>query len=242
MGSELRLTAFIDVDDTLIDTQAAKAELDRRMHALAGNEGCARWWSLYEAVRADAGVVDIPLTLARFAAERPATTMGERAAFAELFMRFPFREFVYEGAFDAIAHLRSFATVAILSDGDPVYQTAKIIRSGLAEAVEGFVFVHRDKVAHLAGACAALPADRYVMIDDKPRVLERVRAELGARVMTVFVRQGRYAARVPGGMWSGASLTVDGIADVALLTRETLAGEEVGPDDPGPVGSSIAAR
>ncbi len=37
------------------------------------------------------------------------------------------------------------------------------------------------------------PADRYVLIDDKLRILAAVKDIWGARVTTVFPRQGQYA-------------------------------------------------
>ena len=38
-----------------------------------------------------------------------------------------------------------------------------------------------------------MPADLYVLVDDKPRILVAVKAALRERVVTVHVRQGKYA-------------------------------------------------
>ncbi|MDQ3411960.1 MAG: hypothetical protein M3509_07545, partial [Chloroflexota bacterium] len=57
-----RTTFFLDVDNTLIDNDAAKAELQRRLDDLLGLVEAARFWATYEAVRAETGVVNIPLT------------------------------------------------------------------------------------------------------------------------------------------------------------------------------------
>lgn len=211
MSATPATTYLVDVDDTLIDTATVKAEMDHRLLELLGDDGRAHWWATYEAVRDEAGVVDIGRTLARFGAGE---SRGIRIAIADIFLRFPFAAHLHANAIEVLTHLRDRGAVAIFSDGDPTYQTPKIIRSGLASAVEGFVFVYRDKVAHLAEVFAALPADRYVVIDDKPKVLSRVRADHRETVTTVLVRQGRYAADLPDGRWSGADVTVAAIGDL----------------------------
>src|SRR5918999_416066 len=66
MATPPRLTFLIDIDNTLIDNDAAKDEMAARLRDLLGEEGTERFWTLYEAVRRDTGMVNIPLTLARF--------------------------------------------------------------------------------------------------------------------------------------------------------------------------------
>ena len=212
----VRTTSLIDVDNTLLDNDAAKVEIDRRLADLLGNDGRAAFWVAYEAVRAEQGVVDIPRTIARAVAER-----GDRAAhrpLAELLMTFPFRDFIYPGALELLTELRVHGPVVILSDGDPVFQPVKIARSGLARAVDGYVLVFPHKEEHLLELAAAFPADRFLLIDDKPTVIERMteRAhELGAPLETILVRQGKYAAQVDAD-WPVATRIVDSIADVRV--------------------------
>jgi hypothetical protein len=211
----VRITSLIDVDNTLIDNDAAKVEIDRRLDALLGDTGSDRFWAVYEEVRAEFGVVDIPRAIARTL--RPDRPLADRVALAELFMRFPFREFVFPGALDLITALRARGSVVILSDGDPVFQPAKIHQSGLADAVDGHVLVFAHKEEHLLEIGAAFPADCFLLIDDKPGVIERMRAragELPAPLRSVLVRQGKYAAEVPPGEWPGADYTAPAIADV----------------------------
>ena len=38
-----------------------------------------------------------------------------------------------------------------------------------------------------------IPAERYVLVDDKPRILAATKDRLGARLVTVHVCQGKYA-------------------------------------------------
>lgn len=186
-----RLTFFLDIDNTLLNNDAAKAEMDRQLACLLGEEGAADLWRIYEAIRAEETIVDIPSTIARYVESR--RDDGQRFALAELFMTFDFARFVYPDAFAALKHLQNFGTTAILSDGDPVYQTAKIYRSGLAAAVDGKAIVYPHKETHLTEITAAYPADHYFFIDDKPAVLEKILQSRRKHLSTVFIRQGKYA-------------------------------------------------
>jgi hypothetical protein len=215
----VRTTSLIDVDNTLLDNDAAKVEIDRRLDGLLGKRGSDQFWTAYEAVRAEQGVVDIPRAIARAVAE-----IGDRSIhrpLAELFMTFPFRDFIYPGALDLLRELRAHGPVVILSDGDPVFQPVKIARAGLATAVDGFVLVFPHKEEHLPELAAAFPADRFVLIDDKPAVIERMteRAhELGAPLETILVRQGKYAAQA-GEDWAVATRTVRTISDARAVVK-----------------------
>ena len=201
----MELTVLFDVDNTLLDNDRAKRALDAGLEALLGADGAARFWDHYEAIRAETGMVNIPLTMARYDAgldegegtTDPAARRRQRFALADLLMGLPYQEFLFPGALDAIAHAQTFARVAILSEGDPTFQPSKIWRAGLDHAVDGNVLVFDHKVAHLAEVVAAFPADHYVLVEDKPSILRETRAELGEGVTTVFVRQGKYADVVP---------------------------------------------
>ena len=215
----MRTTSLIDVDNTLLDNDAAKVELRRRVVALLGERGNDRFWSAYEAVRAELGVVDIPRTIARTVAAL--TDRAVHRPLAELFMTFPFSDYIYPGALETLTFLRTLGPVVILSDGDPVFQPVKIARSGLATAVDGYVLVFPHKEEHLLELAAAFPADRFLLIDDKPMVIERMTAraaELGAPLETILVRQGSYAARI-GADWAVATHAVDAIGDVPAVVE-----------------------
>jgi len=226
-----RLTFLLDVDNTLLDNDGAKADLAARLRALLGEEGERRFWEIYEAVRRERGMVNIPLTLARYEAEGGLMVAGcpppeegaerERCfALADLLMGFPYDRFLFPGALDAIAYLRRLGRVAILSDGDPTFQPSKIWRAGLDNVVDGAVLVFDHKEDHLDEVVAAFPADHFVLVDDKPDILTAVRARLRLPLTTVLLRRGRYAAALPPGPWPGADITLDAIADLTTLTAE----------------------
>lgn len=215
-----RITFLLDVDNTLLDNDSAKSELDRRIREAVGDERAERFWIAYEEIRAETSVVSYPLTLARFWREaNPSATVAEKAALADVVMEFPYADFLYPDAMKAIAHLRRLGRVAVLSDGDPAYQPSKISRAGIDEAVDGFVLVYGHKEDHLEEITAAFPADHYVLVEDKPDSLTKVRAELrDVGFSGVLVRQGKYAASVDAG-WAGAEIMLEHIGDLCRLDR-----------------------
>ena len=89
-------------------------------------------------------------------------------------------------------HVKQWGKAVVLSDGDVVFQPLKVERSGIAEAVEGvLIYIHKEQ--ELEDVERRFPADHYVLIDDKLRILAEVKKIWGAKVTTVFPRQGHYA-------------------------------------------------
>lgn len=216
-----RLTTLFDVDNTLVDNDRAKEELSARIATLLGAAGERRFWEEYEAVRRETGMVNIPLQLARFGealAVDPELDDAERRrrrfALADLVMGFPYREYLYPGALEAVRRARSFGQVAVLSEGDATFQPHKIWRTGLDGEVDGNVLVFDRKLEHLDEMTAAFPADHYILVEDKPDVLAHVKRRLGPRVTTVLVRQGKYA-NVPLEDEPAPDLVLASIAELA---------------------------
>ena len=196
-----RVTFFFDVDNTLIDNDRAKADLSAGIAALLGEAGERGFWEEYETVRRETGMVNIPLQLARFGTRLDADPeIAEadrrrlRFALADLVMGFPYRDYLYPGAIEAVRHARGLGTAAVLSEGDATFQPHKIWRTGLDPEVDGNVLVFDRKLEHLDEMTAAYPADRYVLVEDKPDILAYVKQKLGAQVVTVLVRQGKYGS------------------------------------------------
>ena len=103
----------------------------------------------------------------------------------------------------------------ILSDGDVVFQPRKVERSGLWEAFESRVLIYVHKEQELADVEAKYPADHYVMIDDKLRLLTAIKKSWGPRVTTVFPRQGHYAMDAHTvAAYPPADITVERIGDL----------------------------
>ena len=92
-----------------------------------------------------------------------------------------------------LKRLRRWGPTVILSDGDIVFQPRKVERSGIFGVVEGHVLIYIHKEEALDDVERRYPADHYVLVDDKPRILAAVKAAWGDRVTTVLPRQGQFA-------------------------------------------------
>lgn len=202
-----RVTFLFDVDNTLIDNDRAKIALSARIGALLGERGERRFWELYEEVRRDRGLVNIPLLLARYGEELEADPGLDanarrrlRFALADVVMEFPYKEYLFPGALEAVRAARALGPVALLSEGDATFQPHKIWRTGLDPEVDGNVLVFDRKLEHLDELAAAYPADHYVLVEDKPDILAAVKKAWGPRVTTVLVRQGKYANAISTGI------------------------------------------
>jgi FMN phosphatase YigB (HAD superfamily) len=128
---------------------------------------------------------------------------------------YPFANRLYPGSLDVIERFRSWGQTVILSDGDVVFQPRKIERSGIFEAVDGHVLIYIHKEEALDEVERRYPAEHYVLLDDKPRILGAVKKIWGDRVTTIFPRQGQYAHDPKAvAAYPSADLTVKRIGDL----------------------------
>jgi FMN phosphatase YigB (HAD superfamily) len=117
-----------------------------------------------------------------------------------------------------VNHVKQFGKPVILSDGDVVFQPHKIWRSGLYDAFDGNVLIYVHKELELADVEQRYPADHYVLVDDKLRLLTAFKRIWGTRVTTVFPRQGHYALdQKIISEYPAADYTIDSIGDLRKL-------------------------
>jgi len=97
-----------------------------------------------------------------------------------------------------------------------VFQPRKVYRSGIFEAVNGRVLIYVHKEEALADVERRYPADHYVMVDDKLRILAALKKAWGDRVTTVFPRQGKFAndPKLLAAFPDSADVSVAGISDL----------------------------
>jgi FMN phosphatase YigB (HAD superfamily) len=186
-----RIIFLFDVDNTLLDNDAVQANLKKHLAENYGNAARDRYWTILEELRTELGYVDYLGALERFRLEemhRP-----DVLRMSSWLVDYPFAQHLYPGALDAIRHVQRWGTAVILSDGDAVFQPRKVEKSGLWQAVDNHVLIYIHKEQELADVERLYPADRYVLIDDKLRILAAVKKIWGEKVTTVFVRQGHYA-------------------------------------------------
>ena len=130
-------------------------------------------------------------------------------------MDYPFADRLYPAALDVVKRLRNWGQTVVLSDGDVVFQPRKVERSGLFGAVDGHVLIYIHKEDMLEDVERRFPAQRYVMVDDKIRILFAMKAIWNERVTTVFAKQGHYA-HDPSivGAYPPADVSIDRIDDL----------------------------
>lgn len=213
------LVFLLDVDNTLLNNDKVKKDFDAHLQAELGPELTQRFWELYEEVRHEKSVIDIPETLRRLREETPLSKMDEQTYdhVVSIFENYPFFQALYPHTLETLAHLRTLGLTVIASDGDRFFQAEKIFHSNLAEAVEGRVLIYTHKQEHLDEIMRLYPADRYAMVDDKPEILADSKALLDNNLTTVFVHQGKYAAHeLPANFTP--DISVDHIADLRSYT------------------------
>ena len=188
-----RDTVFLlDVDNTLLDNDRFATDLSKQLEQAFGVVESLRYWEIYKELRKQLGYADYLATLQTF-------RMGldddpDMLQMSQFLLEYPFEKRLYPGALDAIAHLHKLGLPIVLSDGDVVFQPRKIQRSGIWDAVEGRVLIYLHKELMLVAMQQRFPAQHYVMVDDKPRLLSAMKLVMGDKLTTIFVRQGHYAA------------------------------------------------
>jgi FMN phosphatase YigB (HAD superfamily) len=190
------LDFLIDVDNTLIDNDFVKSDLDEHIKVEMGDTITNRFWKLYEQAREESGVVNIPLALKWLREQTTLSELGEQTYLHvhSLFDNYPFFNALYPHTLETLRSLRTLGLTVIVSDGDLYFQAEKIFNSAIAETVEGRVLIYTHKQEHLQEIMKQYPADKYAMIDDKPQILAESKLILGNKLTTVFVQQGKYAA------------------------------------------------
>jgi len=205
---------LVDVDNTLLDNDRIQDDLKRHLEREFGALCRDRYWAILEALFVELGYRDYLGALQRYRTEHPHDV--HLVAMSSYLVDYPFANRLYPGSLDVLEKLRASGPTVILSDGDVVFQPRKVQRSGIWEAVEGHVLIYIHKEEELDDVARRYPAQHYVLVDDKPRILAAVKEAWGERVTTIFPRQGQYARDAKA--YRPADLTVERIGD--LLTHD----------------------
>ena len=183
---------LVDVDNTLLNNDLFQHELKTHIQARLGPAIRDRYWAIQDELFHSGGYRDYLGAFQQLRAE-----YGDEPGvlwLASFVLAFPYETLLFPGAMAVLARLQTLGRVVLLTDGDAVFQPLKLHRSGLMEAVgpeHAMIAVHKEQA--LAEVERRFPADRYVLIDDKLRLLTAVKRVWADRVTTVFPRQGQFA-------------------------------------------------
>src|SRR5712672_2120559 len=168
-----RIVFLFDVDNTLLDNDTVITDLSAHLEHEVGSEHERRYWAIFEGLRTELGYADYLGALQRYRSEYPHDP-GTLAA-SRFLMNYPFASRLFPGALHVIEHVKRWGAAVLLTDGDVVFQPRKIDRSLLYAAFDGRVLIYVHKETELADVEARYPADHYVMVDDKLRILDAMK-------------------------------------------------------------------
>lgn len=207
-------TVFLfDVDNTLLDNDRVTADLRRFLDREVGVERSGNYWEIFEELRTELGYADYLGALQRYRMQCPYDS--HLLAVSTYLINYPFANRLFPNSLDVIEKCSQIGKVVILTDGDVVFQPRKIERSGLFEAVGGNILIYIHKEHELEDVERRYPAKKYVLVDDKIRILTAIKDIWGDRVTTVFPRQGHYALDTEHvAKYPAADITVERIGDI----------------------------
>lgn len=160
MPTDNHTVFLLDVDNTLLDNDQVVADLHDYFACEFGLEARDRNWAIFEELRQEIGYADYLGALQRYRQEHLHDPRLLRMS--SFLVDYPFPERLFHRSLDVIRHLKTQGQVAILSDGDAVFQLHKLERAGIRDAVDGNVLIYIHKEEMLADVEWHYPANRYV--------------------------------------------------------------------------------
>ena len=212
---------LLDVDNTLLDNDTAVKDYLTEIRRTVSPEASGRYWEIFQNLAKETGYADYLGALQRYRLE----DMHDPKLLhvSSYLLDYEFAERLFPYAVKVVRYLNARGTVVILTDGDVVFQPRKIVRAGLWDAVAGRVLIYIHKEQELDEVEQRFPAQHYVMVDDKLRILAAIKEQWRERVTTVFVEQGHYASD-PNivAAYPHADVTLTHIADLLEYEVDSL--------------------
>jgi hypothetical protein len=216
-----KIVFLFDVDNTLLDNDRVSKDLRVFLEKEVGEKRSNHYWEIFEDLRNELGYADYLGALQLYRIENPYDS--HLLAVSTYLVNYPFANRLFPNSLDVLEYCRQFGKVVILTDGDVVFQPRKVERSGLLEAVEKNVLIYIHKEQELHDVERRYPAEHYVLVDDKIRILTAIKKVWGAKVTTIFPRQGHYAFdEKEVGKYPAADITIERIGDLMNFTPEQL--------------------
>lgn len=224
MATPFDIVTLFDCDNTLLNNDYVVADLREHLEREFGPRNRDRYWEIFETLRKELGYADYLGALQRY--RLGANNDPRLLKMSSFLVDYPFADRLFPGSLNVIEHFSRYGPTVILSDGDVVFQPRKIQRSGLWDAVGGRVLIYIHKESMLDDVEERYPAQHYVMVDDKLRILAEMKKVWGNRLTSIFPRQGHYALdRHNIANYPAADLTVERIGDLVDCDLSTLLGK-----------------
>jgi phosphoglycolate phosphatase-like HAD superfamily hydrolase len=142
---------LLDVDNTLLDHDRVISDVMRHLEREVGPERQERYWNIFNELRAEIGYADYLGALQKYRLERPHDS--HVLAVSSYLIKYPFANRLFPESLDVIDHLKQWGTTA----------------------VHGNVLIYVHKERELADVERRYPADHYIMVDDKLRLLTAIK-------------------------------------------------------------------
>lgn len=221
MATEPNTVVFLfDVDNTLLDNDRVIEDLRRYLARELGDERTQQYFEIFERLRSELGYADYLGALQSYRNHNPRDP--HVLALASFLIDYPFANRLFPGSLDALEHAARMGQTVILSDGDVVFQPRKVERSGLFAAVEQRVLIYIHKELELDDVSRRFPADHYVLVDDKMRILTAVKQRWGSKLTSVFPKQGHYARAADVPSYPAPDVTLERIGDLVQYDLPAL--------------------
>jgi FMN phosphatase YigB (HAD superfamily) len=204
-----KVVFLFDVDNTLLDNDRVTTDLRNYLIREVGAGRADQYFTIFEALRKELGYADYLGALQQYRVHHPRDP--HLMAVSRFLVNYPFANRLYPGSMDAIEHCARFGPTVVLSDGDVVFQPRKVECSGIGEAVEQRVLIYIHKEQELEDVERRYPAEHYVLVDDKVRILTAVKRVWGTRLTTVFPKQGHYAQAADVASYPTPDVTIERI-------------------------------
>jgi hypothetical protein len=206
------VVSLFDVDNTLLDNDRVAKDLRGYLTREVGGGRQEQYWEIFEDLRKELGYADYLGALQRYRIRHPRDP--HLLAVSSFLVNYPFANRLFPQSLDVLEHAAAWGPTVILSDGDVVFQPRKVECSGLFDAVAGRVLIYIHKEQELDDVERRYPAEHYVLVDDKIRILTVVKQAWGDRLTTVFVRQGHYARASDVSTYPAPDITIERIGNL----------------------------
>jgi FMN phosphatase YigB (HAD superfamily) len=213
MNEHFPIVFLVDVDDTLLDNDRIQADFKQHMEREFGARCRDRYWTIQQDLFNELGYRDYLEALQRFRIEYPYEPHLVTAA--NFLVDYPFYKRLYPGALNVLERFSRWGQTVILTDGDMVLQPRKVQHSGIFATVQGNVLIYIHKEEAVENIKLRYPAEHYILVDDKLRILTAFKKAWGNRVTTVFPKQGEFALNAQvRASYPAADIAVDQISNL----------------------------